>query len=329
MSISVQRRTNLEPRENPPRALTYAALKRVSEACRRRYRRYRNVLDVGVGLKFKNGTAVEDSLCIQFCVSKKTRSTGRHRLPQYVYARHRNGSPDRRHRVATDVVVVSNARFSCAAGSQLDAPGESGTLNLLFRNSDDGLYYLLTCAHVAGDLRQSPPADPRLESDCCAGRLSAITLLNSIHSGGAVTWDIALARLEARCTPQPVLQVDGSRVPIERIRPRYEIVPGAPVECVAARSGAFAARIASDAREFTLFLDGVEYRVQNLFLIQARLQRGDSGGLVYDGSEAVGILVGIAGEDADQHQGWGLFQPLDGALEHLRENCGFPLLIFP
>ena len=310
------------------RPLAYPELRRLSEACRARYGRLRNVLDVGVGLKFEGGAPVGDALCIQFCVSRKTRPRGRDRLPRFVYARRRDGSLDRSRRVATDVVVVKGARFACGAGTRLDAPGEFGSQTLLFRNASDGLYYLLTCAHVAGDLQRSPPVDPRLDSDCCPGRQFATTLLNSTHTQGAVEWDVALARLEGACTPKPTLQVEGSGVPLRRIRPQAEIVPGAFVECAAARSGGFPARIASDARSFDLVLDGAEYRVHNLLLLQARLLPGDSGGLVYDGDEAVGLLVGVAG-DAAGNQGWGLFQPLEGALDYLAARCGFPLSVFP
>jgi hypothetical protein len=311
------------------RPLTYPELRRAGDAARKRYRGHRNVLDVGVGLKFEAGAPVADQLCIQFCVSRKTRARGRSRLPRFVYARRRDGSVDRRRRVPTDVVVVKAPRFACAAGSRLDAPGEFGTETLLFRNASDGLYYLVTCAHVAGDLHQSPPADPRLDCACCPGTQFATTVLNSVHEGGIVQWDVALARLEPACTPQPVLRIEGSPGSLRRLRPQVEIVPGAWVECATARSGVFPARVASDARAFHLILDGTEYLVRNLLLMQAQPAPGDSGGLVHVDDEAVGILVGVAGDDAPGSQGWGLFQPLEGALDHLAEHCGFPLSVFP
>ncbi len=316
-------------RRNDSREFTYPELRRMSDACRERFRGRRNVIDVGVGLKFEAGVPVGDGLCIQFCVTRKIRTPGRSRLPRYVYARRRDGSVDRRRRISTDVVVVRDARFTCAAGNRLDAPGEFGTETLLFRNQGDGLYYLVTCAHVAGDLSQSPPADPRIECACCPGAQFATTLLNSVQQGGIVDWDIALARLEASCTPQHELRVEGSPVPLRRLRPQAEIIPGAWVECATARSGAFPARIASDTRAFDLVLDGTQYRVRNLMLMQAQPLPGDSGGLVYSGDEAIGILVGVAGDDAPGNQGWGLFQPLEGALGHIAAQCGFPLSAFP
>ena len=303
-------------------------LRRTASACRLLYGRRRGVLDVGVGVRFRAGRRCDGDLCVQFCVSRKLRRPGAGRLPRFVYARRRDGAPDRRRRISTDVVVVRDARFACAAGTRLDAPGETGTLTLLFRNRPDRASYLLTCAHVAGSLAHSPPADPRLESGCCPGGRFATTLAHSVAARGAVDWDVALARLEARCTPQPALRVDGSPVPLRRLRAQRAILPGDRVECASARSGRFGAVVASDARSLRVRLDRTVYRVRNLFLLDARPQAGDSGGLVFDADEAVGILVAVAGSDAPGRVGWGLFQPLEGAIAHLEERCGFPLAVF-
>ena len=303
-------------------------LRRTAAACRRSYRHHRNVLDVGVGVKYRAGHRSGEGLCVQFCVSRKLRRPGASRLPRFVYARRRDGSPDRRRRIPTDVVVVRDARFACAAGTRLDAPGETGTLTLLFRNGSDGAFHLLTCAHVAGSLAHSPPGDPRLESECCPGGVFATTVAQSVALRGVVDWDVALAKLDARCAPQPERRVEGSRTPLRRLRAPEAILPGDRVECATARSGRFEAWVASDARSLRIRLDRVVYRVRNLFLLEARPRPGDSGGLVFDGDEAVGILVAVAGDDAPGNAGWGLFQPLAGAIAHLEERCGFPLRVF-
>jgi hypothetical protein len=281
-----------------------------------------------VGLKFRSGRLGDEGACVQFCVGRKLRRPGAHRLPRFVYARRRDGGIDRRRRIATDVVVVRSPRFACGAGTRLEAPGELGTLTLLFRNRPDAGYYLLTCAHVAGSLERSPPPDPRLESECCRDARFATTLANSVAERGAVDFDVAVARLERGCTPLPVRRVEGSRTRLRRLRPAAAIFPGARVACATARSGGFSGLVASDARALRVRLDGSAYLVRNLFLIQARLLPGDSGGLVFDGDEAIGILVALAGDDAPGHVGWGLFQPLEGAIEYLAERCGFPLRPF-
>jgi hypothetical protein len=286
------------------------------------------VLDVGVGPKYRGGRRSGDGLCVQFCVRRKLRRPGARRLPRFVFARRRDGALDRGRRVATDVVALGRPRFACAAGARLEAAGELGTLTLLFRNRPDGRFYAVTCAHVAGSLEGSPPADPRLASACCRARVFATTVASSVAERGVVDWDIALARLEPGCTPQPERRVEGSRRRLGRLRPASAIRPGSFVECAAARSGRFPAVVASDARSLRVRLDGIPYRVRNLFLIEARLLPGDSGGLVFDADEAVGTLVAVAGEDAPGRPGFGLFQPLEGALGHLAERCGFPLRCF-
>src|SRR5262245_52235958 len=311
-----------------PDPARYRMLARAAAAARRRYLGFANVLDVGVGLKFRSGRLVGLAPCVQFCVRRKVRRPGAHRLPRFVHARWRDGRVDRGRRIPTDVVVVRTPRFACGAGTRLEAPGEFGTLTLLFRNRPDAGYYLLTCAHVAGSLDLSPPSDPRLESECCPAAPFAITVANGVAERGEVDFDVALARLEPACTPLPVRRVEGSRTRLRRLRPAAEILPGARVECAAARSGAFSGTVASDARALRVRLDGTAYLVRNLHLIQARLLPGDSGGLVFDGEEAIGILVALAGDDAPGHVGWGLFQPLEGAIGHLADRCGFPLRPF-
>jgi hypothetical protein len=323
--VKARRRASSASRPDPAQL---GLLRRTAAACRRSYRKRRNVLDVGIGVKYRNGRRSGDELCVQFCVRRKLRRPGSSRLPRFVYARRRDGSADRRRRIPTDVVVVRDAHFACAAGTRLDAPGETGTLTLLFRNRADGALHLLTCAHVAGSLASAPPGDPRLASRCCPGGAFATTIAQSVASRGVVDWDVALARVEARCVPQPERRVVGSRRRLRSLRATDAIVPGERVECASARSGRFGAWIASDARVLRIRLDRVVYRVRNLFLLEARPRPGDSGALVFDGDEAVGILVAVAGSDAPGRAGWGLFQPLDGAIAHLEKRTGLPLQVF-
>jgi hypothetical protein len=137
-----------------------------------------------------------------------------------------------------------------------------------------------------------------------------------------------LARVETRCAPQRERRVAGSRTVLRRLRAADAILPGQRVDCATASSGRLTAWVASDARSLRIRLDRVVYRVRNLYLLEARPRAGDSGGLVFDGDEAVGILVAVAGGDAPGQVGWGLFQPLAGAIAHLEERCGFRLGLF-
>jgi len=195
---------------------------------------------------------------------------------------------------------------------------------VLFRNkvSGQGGYYLMTCAHVAGDVRQTPPVDPRITSSCCAaGAVFAATLVNSTERSGTVDYDIALARITPEYSPQPDCRIVGSSVVLRRFLASSEIRTGMRLDCAFPVSNVASAVVSSLRTSLPLLLDGREYQVNNLFLIDRAPRKGDSGGLLYDGPNAVGILVGMA-------DGWGLFQPLGEAFRHLREISPVPLKCF-
>jgi hypothetical protein len=212
------------------------------------------------------------------------------------------------------VIELKHLKFACKAGTEIGVIGETGTLTLLFRNKiagQDG-FYLITCAHVAGDVRQSPPVDPRIESSCCKSeRVFATTIANSTHAAEAVEYDIALARILPECLPQPELQVAGSASILRRFLSSADIRPGMTLDCAFARSNTVSAIVASLRTSLPLELDGHTYQVHNLFLINQSPRPGDSGGLLYNGQDAVGILVGMS-------EGWGLFQPFDEAFDFLK-----------
>ncbi len=302
-----------------------ARLRRTVEACRHAYGRYPSVVGIGTGLKFTGGRRIADApLCIHFYVRRKLRRAAGRRLPRFVYSRKSDGSVDRSRRIPTDVIELKRLRFACRSGDQLEAIGELGTLTILFRDKGQAAerYYLVTCAHVAGDVRQSPPVDPALRGRCCiSGDPLARTLVNSVQQAGQVTYDVALAELAEGCTPQPDLMVVGSSHRLTGFFPAAQIHPGMSVSCAFPVSNVVAATVASGRTTLPLTLDGVEYHVANLFLIDRGPLPGDSGGLLYDGSDAIGILVGVA-------DGWGLFQPLEEAFSFLRQLSPVPIRCF-
>ena len=324
MSVSAMPRSGRRATRGVPGApRERAALRRAADACRRRYAGYPNVIGVGTGLKYVGGRA-RDLLCVQFYVRRKVARPGEGRLPRFVWARRRDGSIVRSRRVPTDVIELRRLGFACRSGEPVEALGEAGALTLLFRNKAPGAarHYVLTCAHVAGDVRQSPPVEPALESACCArGRLLARTLANATHAGGTLAYDIAVAEVAPACLPQPELRVVGSARPLRRFLRGAEIAPGLGVSCAFPVSNAAGGTVASDRVALPLRLDGREYTVENLFLLGADARPGDSGGLVYEGEAAIGILVGRA-------EGWSVFQPLDEAFAHVRTLVPEPLECF-
>src|SRR5262245_58716642 len=240
----------------------HPALTRAAERARRRYGRGRGVLGVGTGLKYVGGRP-RDLLCVQFYVRRKLRRPGRRRLPRFVYARRRDGSIDRSRPVPTDVIELRRLGFACRAGEPIEALGELGTLTLLFRNkaARDGGHYVLTCAHVAGDVGQSPPADPALRAACCGAGLLAETLVNATHARGVLAYDIAVGEVAAACLPRAELRVVGSPRVLRRFRPGREVAAGMSVSCAFPVSNAVAGTVASHRIALPLVLDNREYLV--------------------------------------------------------------------
>jgi len=311
---------NIQARGRPPLPTSAQShepyLGKTLEVSRQNYGRYPNVIGVGTGLKYSNGRPQDGGICLHFYVRKKLKRVApRQRLPKFVYARAEDGSIEYAHKILTDVIELKRLRFACRSGTEIAVTGESGTITLVFRNRaaiNQEEYYLVTCAHVAGDLRSSPPVDPSIQSACCQrGRLLATTIVNATQQANSVAYDVALARLTPECMPQPEHQVIGSSALLDRFLPTTDIRAGMSLDCAFPRSNIVRANVAALRTSLPLSVDGREYTVHNLFLLDRPPRPGDSGGLLYDGTNAVGILVGMS-------DGWGLFQPLNEAFDHLQ-----------
>lgn len=302
-----------------------AAARKTCEACRQTYGRDPNVIAVGTGFKFTAGRLLLEQECLHFYVRRKVkRPAPRKRLPRFVYARRANGTVDRCRKLGTDVIELKNLRFAARSGVQLDVLGECGTLTLLFRNkvARRPCAFLLTCAHVAGDLTRTPPVDPRitLTGDTRAGPF-ATTLVNATAERGSVAFDIALAQVAQTQPALPDCEVLGAPAPLSGFLPSEEIRPGLQLDCAFPVSNILAARVVSSRVALPLVLDGRVYQVNNLFLIDRAPQRGDSGGLLYAERQAAGILVGLS-------DGWGLIQPLGEAFAYLQSLSPIPIQCF-
>jgi hypothetical protein len=297
----------------------------VSNACKKKYRYYPNVIAIGVGLKFINGNSISNSLCIQFYVTEKIKEiTANKRLPRFVYGRTSDGEIDRSTRIPTDIIELKGLHLACKSGTEIGVIGEEGTITLIFRNKELGSsdFYLITCAHVAGDVLKSEPIDPTITSSCCnKSPILASTVVNSTQKDGRVKYDIALAKIAKECTPQSELEVTGSSTIIDRFLPSDEIRVGMQVSCAFPKSNLVSAQISSSRISLPIIIDGREYQVDNLFKIDKPVREGDSGGLLYDGSDAIGILVA-------KSDGFGFFQPIEEAFEHLKQITTIPIKCF-
>jgi len=289
------------------------------EAARRRYQGFPNVLGVAAGFKFCGGRRVARA-AVQFFVGRKSERPAR-RLPRFVLGRDRRGRILRRMRIPTDVIPTRPLRFACGAGSRLYAQGERGSLTLLFRDRSlpgaagegRGSFYLLTCAHVVGDLERSPPLSSEIRlAQRPAARPFARVLKNSRAEKGVVEHDVALARVVPQALPVRELEIEGGGHLSGWLDPE-DLELGMELEMSAA-SGRSRGALQSLAGEFLVRLDGHLYRVRNLFGLSAPAREGDSGGLVHARGRAAGMVV------ARSPGGFAWWQPLRPALDHLNRS---------
>ncbi|ARO87822.1 hypothetical protein EBAPG3_008600 [Nitrosospira lacus] len=284
-------------------------------------------MGVGGGLKFVKNRQLDEKLCIHFYVSRKIKSSEllRGTLPKFVFNRFDDGSKDYTKKILTDVISLKGLRFACKAGATVSVIGESGALTLIFQNkaSDQlGYYYAITCAHVAGDVRRTPPVNPAMKSTCCNNNSNfATTIANSTQENQHLAYDIALAQITDSCTPQPELEIKGASTKIKRFLPSGMIRTSMTLNCAFPASNIISAKVAGFRITLPITVDQVTYQVENLFMIDRTPKQGDSGGLLYNGSDAVGILVAMA-------DNFGYFQPLGEAFEHIKGIFGKPVQVF-
>jgi len=298
----------------------------------RRYGSRPNVVGVGIGTKFKRGAdragtarRMEGITCVQFFVVKKRKGLkpGR-RLPGFLHRRLRNGRADRRCRVPTDVIAVGMIRAAgCAAGSWLDSNADRGLVTLIFRNKAGAGHriYLLTCAHVAGDLERSPPAYPGLTSGCSSADPFAVTVVNSTVRDGEVEFDIALAEVQPAARPVAELRVRDEDAQLDSFLPAGRIQQGLGASVVL-RNASPRASVDSVNGSARIGYAGGTYLVHNLFGMNLAAGRGDSGGLVRLGTRAVGIVVAVS------PLGWLWFQPLQPAVDFLNTFSPVAIRVF-
>ncbi len=218
--------------------------------------------------------------------------------------------------------IIAASRFVPQSGTEILDTGNAGTVTLVFNNrAEPGTpSYLITCAHVVGDLTRSPPIHPVIRYR--SGGNLATTVVSASASQNIVDYDIALARLYKSCTSGEVLRIVGTPTTISNFGPASGLKIGLGVACAFPASRLTRAVVASSRTELPIMVNGREFIVRNLFFIDRKVMRGDSGGLLYHDGLAVGILVAMSDE------GWGLFQPLDEAFGFLQQASKTPLQCF-
>jgi hypothetical protein len=263
-----------------------------------RYLKHPDVLGVGWGTKFVGGRPT-NSHAVHFYVGKK-RQNPRRSLPKFVLHRKSNGKADRSRRIPTDVIELGKISFACGAGSRVDNTlGNIGTISLFFQNkAASGGTFLVTCAHVA-------KGSTELSCDCCPQLIPASSIVYmSTPVAGRLEYDIAIANVRHECS-QSDLMIEGSSGPkLTGFLSRADITPGLNVDC------ALPVSLVSNANVYGGIAGTVQVGdllVNNAFLLAASVMPGDSGGLLYSGGLAVGIVFALA------EKGWSFFHPIEDA----------------
>ena len=183
-------------------------LARAKKAADRLYRKFPNVIGISTGTKFTKRSATDYHAAIQFYVRRKVAPRRKSQtLPRFVYGRFKNGKVNRRVRFMTDVIEVGRVRMVCQAGSPISASfgltRQKGRITFAFKNKAGRAphNYVVSCAHVLGDIDAATNIPAVIDSECCPDvEPFATTLFSSSQVDEKVEYDIAIAEVSDTCT---------------------------------------------------------------------------------------------------------------------------------
>ncbi len=310
-------------------------LARVGRAALRCYKRYPNVLGISTGTKYVKRMATDNHASIQFYVRKKRspKDLKKKELPKFVYGRFVNGKVNRRRKFTTDVIEVGRVKAVCGAGSPIFSSfgltRQSGTMSFVFKNKaeSDHHYYVLSCAHVIGNIDEPGDLSVVVESETRPQTVPfATTLFSAAQVEQVVQYDMAIARINADCLPIRDLEIIGTQAGIRSFMPKHQIFPSLSVSCMLPVSNAEQGTIRSYAGSVNSEYRKGIYEVQNAWMVKVnkRVRAGDSGGILYSDERAIGIIFAAS----DSEDGWAWFHPFVDAFEYLRRNIHFELKCF-
>lgn len=290
------------------------------------YRSYPNVCGVSYGSKFSDGVLNLEQSALQFFVTRKEPDSSLKRsLPRFVYARNMDGSLDRSNKIPTDVIDLVDLELCCSAGDEIASSGVDGTTTLIFENKADiGQTLVLTCSHVVGGFDQSPPPGGRMvggHGDCL---FVAQTIGNTTADKDVYIFDIAVGAASSLDEGFQELTVSGESEPLSGFAD-FESYPMEALLSLSSEKSEVQMISVNSHRARIDEIDaggGRKLAAENVFVCTGVVEKGDSGGIVYDGTLAVGIVIARAKDD------WVLVQPLKEAIDYLAGKLGFEIKCF-
>ena len=287
----------------------YQELMRAKRLALRLYRNYPNVVGISAGTKYVEEAATDNHASIHFYVREKgVLRAIRERFCRDLYmVALRNGKVNRKLRFATDVIEVGRVRMVCGAGSPISSSigltRQNGTMTFVFRNKDesDSNSYVVSCAHVIGNIDGQSDIPVVVESETRPETIPfATTLFSSAQDHQVVKFDIAIAQVNPACLPMQDLEIVGRNVAIRAFMPKNQIIPNLPVSCMLPVSNAKRGVVRSHDGSVSIEYRKGTYEVQNARMVQVdkRVRRGDSGGIIYVGGTAIGMVfrgIGFGG----------------------------------
>tara|TARA_R110002049_G_scaffold193364_9_gene362253 strand:+ start:2277 stop:3197 length:921 start_codon:yes stop_codon:yes gene_type:complete len=295
------------------------------DAASKNYRRYPGVCGVSFGAKISNNDIQMGVEAVQFFVSEKIDPSDLPRqLPKHVYLRTDDGDVDHGTSIPTDVIELKNLQLCCFSGDFIgNELGAEGSVALIFENrADDDKIMLLTCSHVASDLLST---EDSFDMSGGGGEcfFQATTTAFTTVDGDVLEFDLALAEITQIDGLQP-LEVRGTQVRVTDFAKPENFSQGDIFDCQSDQSGGHKISLQSAATTFqNVEADDVgTISVGNLYACKGNVERGDSGGFVYSGNLAVGIIVAKADD------GWVFIHALSDAIAFLETKTGVSIQVF-
>jgi hypothetical protein len=274
------------------------AMRLVSRAIARRFRRATGATAVGVGLRQRR-RRVRDEWCAKFYVQRKSKRPGRRRVPKCIEVTIRLDGRRRRISLPTDVVETRHIRHHGAGGAYLAnhlTPDEVGTPCALVRASD-GMLFFLTAGPVAARNREEPVfvRGEQIDADADEHPIGSLAFAPSM---GTDSIDAALVEVTVE-QPEGLLP----RVttgPVRSVAPEIAPLTDEPFFLLSSRRAApvpmrFVGIVVDMQWDFYAVKPAV---FREMLHFTGICKGGDSGSLIVD-SETRAVAMHLMGRDAE------------------------------